>query len=282
MPIRITGINSGLDTESIISELVKAKSKKKDDLVKAQTKLQWKQDAWKELNSKVYSLYSKTLSNMRLKSDYSKKTTKVSNSSAVSVITGSKAVNGVQTLSVDKVATTGYLTGAQIGEKNQYKATDKLTSISDFVKAGSEITLTVGGKEQKITIDQDMTIDGFVTKLKEAGLNASFDEKNQRFFISSKTSGKSSDFEIGGDDKVLRSLGLATKAADTTEYEKYCEKDDNGKYVAKQDLSSLINPDIADRLKKYKENRDNAATAKTQLDALVDGYKNKYQGDGFA
>ena len=41
MPIRITGMNSGLDTESIITELVKAKSVKKDSLVKAKTKLEW-------------------------------------------------------------------------------------------------------------------------------------------------------------------------------------------------------------------------------------------------
>ena len=80
MPIRITGMNSGLDTESIITELVKAKSVKKDSLVKAQTKLEWKQDAWKDLNAKVYALYSKTLSNMRLESDYTKKNTKVSSS----------------------------------------------------------------------------------------------------------------------------------------------------------------------------------------------------------
>ena len=69
MPIRITGMNSGLDTESIISELVKAKSAKKDSLVKAQTKLQWKQDAWKELNTKVYNLYSKTLSKIGIGDD---------------------------------------------------------------------------------------------------------------------------------------------------------------------------------------------------------------------
>ena len=131
MPIRITGMNSGLDTESIITELVKAKSVKKDSLVKAQTKLQWKQDAWKELNAKVYSLYSKTLSNMRLKSDYSKKDTKVSDSSIASVITGTKAVNGVQTLKVEELATTGYLTGAALKDKNDsekkasYKSTDK-------------------------------------------------------------------------------------------------------------------------------------------------------------
>ena len=42
MPIRITGMNSGLDTESIITELVSAQSAKKNSLVKAQTKLSWK------------------------------------------------------------------------------------------------------------------------------------------------------------------------------------------------------------------------------------------------
>ena len=35
MTIRITGMNSGLDTESIITELVSAQSAKKNSLVKA-------------------------------------------------------------------------------------------------------------------------------------------------------------------------------------------------------------------------------------------------------
>lgn len=39
MPIRITGLNSGLDTDSIVKELVSAYSIKKDKYVKAQTKL---------------------------------------------------------------------------------------------------------------------------------------------------------------------------------------------------------------------------------------------------
>ena len=37
MPIRITGMNSGLDTESIISELVKAEKTKVDSIKKKQT-----------------------------------------------------------------------------------------------------------------------------------------------------------------------------------------------------------------------------------------------------
>ena len=207
MPIRITGMNSGLDTESIISELVKAKSAKKDDLVKAQTKLQWKQDAWKELNSKVYSLYSKTLSNMRLQSDYLKKTTKVSNSNAASVITGVNAVTGVQTLKIDTLAKSGYLTGKKLEkDKNDQKVTasTKLTDISDaanktdVIKDGDVISLNIGGKKKDIKITADMTIDGLVKELKDAGLNASFDEKNQRFFVSSKETGAASDFGISG------------------------------------------------------------------------------------
>ena len=43
MPIRITGMNSGLDTESIISELVKAQKTKVDAVKKKQTIAGWKQ-----------------------------------------------------------------------------------------------------------------------------------------------------------------------------------------------------------------------------------------------
>ena len=59
MPIRLSGLNSGLDTESIIQALVSSYSVKKDKYVKAQTKLSWKQDAWKSLNTKIYILYDK-------------------------------------------------------------------------------------------------------------------------------------------------------------------------------------------------------------------------------
>ena len=108
MAMRMTGMYSGMDTESIIQELVSAKRTKVDDVKKKQTKLEWKQDAWKDLNTKLKNLQSKYISNMRFASSYMKKTTAVSNSSAVSVITGENAVNGVQSLEVKQLAKTGY------------------------------------------------------------------------------------------------------------------------------------------------------------------------------
>ena len=43
MAMRISGIASGLDTDSMVQELVKASSAKKEELEKAQKKLEWKQ-----------------------------------------------------------------------------------------------------------------------------------------------------------------------------------------------------------------------------------------------
>ena len=101
MAIRITGMYSGLDTESIISELVSAQSYKKNKLVKEQKKLSWKQDAWKSLNTKIYSFYQK-LDDMRLQSSYLKKKTVVSNSNAIKVVGGN--MDGTHKVSVEQLS----------------------------------------------------------------------------------------------------------------------------------------------------------------------------------
>ena len=69
MPIRITGMNSGLDTESIIAEMVKVEKKKVETTKKEKTAFEWKQEAWKDLNAKIYKLFRTTLDNMRFAGD---------------------------------------------------------------------------------------------------------------------------------------------------------------------------------------------------------------------
>ena len=89
MPIRISGLNSGLDTDAIVQELVSAYRTKQDKYKKAQTKLSWKQDAWKEMNTKIYNFYTKSLSNMRRIGNFNKKKTTVSDSTKAKVTAGS-------------------------------------------------------------------------------------------------------------------------------------------------------------------------------------------------
>lgn len=274
MPIRITGMNSGLDTESIISELVKAKSAKKDTLVKNQTKLQWKQDAWKDLNKKVYSFYSKTLSNMRFSSDYAKKSTKVSNPNVATVITGGNAVNGVQTLQIDKLAKTGYLTGAELqkdGSKANYNAGNKLTDMG--VEAGSEFTLTVKGKSTTISVGENTTVSEFTAQLQNAGINASFDAKNQRFFLSAKTSGAANDFSLTANTEVsqngLAALGLnAAVTKESADYKYYKSLKDS---ISDADGNLLTGDALRDKVKELTSKQ-----VENELASLVKQY-NSYQ-----
>ena len=233
MPIRITGMNSGLDTEAIIQELASARSIKVQSIEKAQTKLSWKIDAWKSLNAKIYDLYSDVLSDMRLEGAYAKKTTKASDASVVDIITGAGATNGVQTLRVDKLAKSGYLTGAKIadytdaeGNKVSPKSTTTLKDLGLTQKPNADGTpgtfgfkLKIGEETSTLTFSEESTIDDVVKALKEKGLNATFDEKNGRFFISSATSGAAGDFELTAkegtrSELALKGLGLYVNTSD--------------------------------------------------------------------
>ena len=190
MPIRITGLNSGLDTESIISALVSSYNYKTQKYEKAQTKLSWKQDAWKELNTKIYSLY-KNVGNLRLSTSYNLKSATVSDTTKATVTAGSNVVNGTYSVQVTQLAKAGYLTGAEIS-KTDGTAMSSSTTLSELGCSGG--SFKVNGKE--ITLLGSSKISDVVDELKKAGVNASFDAKNQRFFISAKAAGEKNDFKI--------------------------------------------------------------------------------------
>lgn len=217
MAMRLSGLMSGMDTDSVIQELVSARKTKVDKQVKAQTKLEWKQDAWKDLNKKLKNLQSKFISNMRFQTSYMKKTTKVSNNSAVSVITGENAVNGVQELKIKQLAKTAYLTGAEVKTKDGNKAT-ALTTLGQLGDIAENANITLNGEaifaEGELTADT--TISDVLNKLKEKGLNASFDENNQRLFVSAKESGAKNDFSLSGTGMALTALGLSVKNSGAT------------------------------------------------------------------
>lgn len=212
--IRLSGINSGLDTESIVQSLVSAYSTKKDSLKKEQTKLSWTQDAWKSLNTKVYGFYT-NISNMRFSSAYNLKKTSVSDATKASVTAGSSTVNGSQKLNIIRLAQAGYLTGDELGE--DVKSDTKMSELG-FTKDEATIQITRGdGEASEITIKSSDTIKDVLSKLQEEGLNASYDEKNRRIFVSAKESGEKSDFNLTGADEdannLLDVLGLSSDKA---------------------------------------------------------------------
>ena len=199
--------------------------------MKAQTKLSWKQDAWKALNTKIYSFYTNILDNMRFEGSYMRKSTKVSHPNAVSIVTSADAPNSVQTLKIGQLAKQGYLTGGKLAPIKDKDGNDvkvsAMTKLKDMGFSGEgSFRVKVNGRSTDITLKEDMKISDVVNQLNAAGLSASFDAKNQRFYINAKNSGATADFTItsndaGGKD-ILGKLGLVA-AYDTTsnEYKEY-------------------------------------------------------------
>lgn len=204
MPIRITGMNSGLDTEAIVSAMVMNKREKVNKLKKKQTALSWKQDAWKSVNTQVNSLFTK-VSAMRFSSAYVMNKTTVSNTNKARVTAGADAMAGSQDLKITSLAKTGYLTGAKL------EGSTANTTLADLKFTAGEGTIDVntanGTKQIKVTAG--MKISEFVDKLKDAGVKANYDAANKRIFVGASDSGKDNDFSLTGADEA----GLSAIAA---------------------------------------------------------------------
>ena len=211
MPIRLSGINSGLDTDAIVKELVSAYSLKTEKYEKQKTKIEWKQEAWKSLNTKIYGLYT-NMSNLRFDSAYNLKKTTVSDSTKATVTAASGAVTGTQKLNVLQTAQASYVTGGYIGK--DVKASTTLKELGYTGEATSIKVKGKDGKETSIEVTADTKISDVVNKFKEAGLNANFDTNNNRIFLSAKESGAASDFDVVAESSdafaVLSKLGLAS------------------------------------------------------------------------
>lgn len=242
MPIRITGLTSGLDTESIISALVSSYNYKTNKYKKAQTKLSWKQDAWKTLNTKIYSLYT-SLDGLRFSKNYNLKTTTSSDTTKATVTTTNNAVNGTQKLNILQVAQAGYLTGGKLAS-----GTTSSTTLAELGYTGGDGTIDVNlgdGTKKSISVSQGTTIQQVVNSLKDAGVNASYDENNKRIYVSSKETGTENDFTLTGANvdgsSALAKLGLCVGSSSTTatyeSYTKYITSD--GKTVAENVKSGV-------------------------------------------
>lgn len=218
--IRVTGINSGMDTESVISAYTSTARKRVQDAKNSKQINEWTQDAWKNLNSKIYNFYSGTLATNRLRSAYAKTKTTTSNA-ALSVVGGENMAAGVQSAQIKSTAAAGYLTGGKVAavKSGSDNLVEKLGSdiegkqITVALNNGTSKTIQIGGTSSDENVKVVNTMDELAKEIKNAGLNANFDANNQRLFVNAKSTGYTNDFNITGDIEALDALGLNTNGA---------------------------------------------------------------------
>lgn len=190
MPIRITGMNSGLDTEALVSELVSAYRMKEDKYKKAQKKLSWKQDAWKDLNTKVKSLYD-NISNLRFTSAWASKKTTVSDATKATITASANSVNGTHSLKIKQLANGTYITGGKLA------GTTASTTMGTLLGRTSNQTISKSITSAALTSKFPSGKDATTTTLQDLGYNGTTDIK-----IKDKTGAEVGTFSVSGSTTI--------------------------------------------------------------------------------
>lgn len=156
MAMRMTGLASGMDTESMVKELVSASSEKVNKIKQKKQDVEWKKEIWSGLNTKIYNFYKTQLSAFKTVSSYNAKKAVASDETKVSVSVGANASNGTHSVSVEQTASSAYLTGDNIKTYGKSYTTYNDAGLStkfadmvdaqgaDFGLAGQKITISAG------------------------------------------------------------------------------------------------------------------------------------------
>ena len=104
MAIRMTGLNSGLDTDAIITALMSAQRTKKTKIEDKKQRLEWKKEKWSSLNTKLYNFYKSSLGKMKYQSGYQTKAATSSNTQKLTATATTGASSGTYAIEIKKLA----------------------------------------------------------------------------------------------------------------------------------------------------------------------------------
>lgn len=219
--IRFSGLASGLDTESLVNAMLTPYQTKVDTSKQASDLNSMKKEAWKEINSKVYSFFTGKLNSMRLESSFNKSSISASVSGIIEAKKGSLPT-GSHTIKVTSLAESANLETSRIKPTTGEKVT-KDTKLSDLGidwTQGSvklEVSEGAGTGTTEIELNESMSISDVESALKAAlpNTNVAFNSSLGTFSISSKETGESQSVSLaisGGDQSALSKLGFSVKS----------------------------------------------------------------------
>jgi flagellar hook-associated protein 2 len=147
--LRITGMASGLDTETMIKQLMKAETVKVDKVKQDKQIFQWKQDLYRDIIGDLSSLRStyfdvlKPDTNMLSKNNYGAFDSTSSNSTIASASATTGAVAGKYTVKVNQLAASASITSSSIIANQTDNVIDPTTWQGKKIKFNdTEITLS--------------------------------------------------------------------------------------------------------------------------------------------
>jgi len=237
--IQFTGLASGLDTESIVKDLMKVERIRVDNVDKEKMTLEMKQEVWDEMNTKLYSFYTEQVFSLKSSGVYKARTTNVSNEDILNASASASAMRGVYTVKVEQLAKAAHLYTNEIA--------DPAVTTSEAMS----FTLSDGENTETIELDSGATIADFVAAINNSDLkiNANYDTTTGRIFLDSTVTGGTTqidftDLDLPAEQSFFESLGFyvnGTGGVSETEAIFYEHTDGT---IIDQDAYALLDPAV--------------------------------------
>ena len=217
MALRVGGLASGMDIESIVKDLMRAERMPLDKLQQDKQLLEWKQEDYRDINQQVFKLRDAVF-DMKLQGTYQTKSASTSDETVLGVSATGSATEGTYTITVNNLASgVSKASKSELADETDVDGNtlSLFDQFSEFTARGfastEDITVTVNGTELTFDLDQD-NIYSVVSKINDAdvGVKASYDKDLNRFFLTTSTTGSDTEITITSDESNFLSNEGAT------------------------------------------------------------------------
>ncbi|MDW0111464.1 flagellar hook-associated protein 2 [Sporosarcina aquimarina] len=200
--MRVGGLASGIDTESIIKDLMKAQRIPLDKVTQKKQYFEWQLNDTRSANRDLKDFSTKLFDNMILSKNFNQKNVTVSAPDDVSIRSKGNTENFSGTINVQQLAKSATFNGGQ--EDNKNKVLDADSSIN--IKAPGD------NSPVKVLLSKGDTMKDVVKKINEnSSVRSFYDEETGKIGFTAKQSGEGSiiitEGEAGG--TLAADLGIA-------------------------------------------------------------------------
>ncbi|PID14387.1 flagellar cap protein FliD [Sporosarcina sp. P34] len=208
--MRIGGLASGIDTESIIRDMMKAHRIPLDKITQKKQYTQWQLDDYRSTNRDLRKSSDKLFDTVMKQSTYMKKSVNVSDDKAVSITAKGSISDFSGTIEVKTLAKQATLQGGTILDEKGIKLTEEkiktktLEELNLLVGEGEHklIIETPGQEAKSITVKSSDKLSDVLNQINEkTGVTAFFDSSTGKIAMSAKESG------FGNEDPILKESG---------------------------------------------------------------------------
>ncbi|MFJ7981897.1 flagellar filament capping protein FliD [Lysinibacillus xylanilyticus] len=204
MVTRIGGLASGMDIDSLVEKLMKAERMPLNKTFQQKQTLEWKRDAYRNVNTKLKTFDDFLLNKMILSGKMNQKTATSSNENLVSVKATSGATGNITIGGVSQLASAAQT----VGNQTSYTGASKLSELSlsensiSIQSIGKDGRLTT--EATKINISNDMTIDDLVKTINNSGAGVTALFEGGKLSLTAKNTGS----EKSGQGEIVVTGGL--------------------------------------------------------------------------